>query len=348
MTKIFVGLSGGVDSAVAAKLLMDQGYEVAGIFIKIWQPEFTACTWEEDRLSAKRVAAALSIPFLEVDLSDEYKKDVVEDMVRSYARGITPNPDVLCNQYIKFGAFKGWAKKKGADFVATGHYARVVKNNSRFELYRGKDPSKDQVYFLYRLSEKDLSESLFPIGDYTKDEVRAIARKAGIPSANRPDSQGLCFVGEVSIGDFLGHYIPVVEGDVRNVSGDIIGKHEGSAQYTIGQRHGFTLREQDGSPHYVTAIDTQRNTITVSTDPHDAHTKSAVLQDVTWINEKPKEDTLYQAEVRYHQKPHPVYIRYMNNRQAKIEFEEPQIVSPGQSVVLYDGTQCIGGGVVNA
>ena len=225
MEKVFVGLSGGVDSAVAARLLLDQGYDVTGVFIKIWQPEFIECTWEQDRLSAKRVAAALGIPFREIDLSDEYKKQVIEDMIRGYESGRTPHPHVLFNRYIKFGAFRTWARTQGADRIATGHYARIVEHDSVFELHRGKDPAKDQAYFLTMLTQDDLRGSLFPVGEYTKTEIRAIAQHAGLPNATRPDSQGLCFVGDVSIGDFLNRFISLSRGRVFDMKGNHILNH---------------------------------------------------------------------------------------------------------------------------
>ena len=196
MNKVFVGLSGGVDSAVSAALLKEAGYEVTGVFIKIWQPEFIECTWKDDRLDAMRVCAALDIPFRELDLSEQYKKEVVEKMVADYARGVTPNPDVLCNAEIKFGAFAAWAKREGAASIATGHYAQKKDAVGHFELLRAHDTAKDQSYFLYRLTQADLSRALFPIGGMEKSEVRAQAKRFKLPVADKPDSQGLCFVGE--------------------------------------------------------------------------------------------------------------------------------------------------------
>lgn len=202
--KVFVALSGGVDSAVTAALLKERGYSVTGVFIKIWQPEFVECTWREDRLDAMRVAAALQIPFKEIDLSDVYKREVIDDMLKGYKNGITPNPDVLCNKYIKFGALWDWAKKNGADKLATGHHARVRETeDGAFELLRGVDDNKDQSYFLWQLTGDDLSHTLMPVGEMTKEEVRALARKYNLPVANKPDSQGLCFVGHIDMHDFL-------------------------------------------------------------------------------------------------------------------------------------------------
>jgi tRNA-specific 2-thiouridylase len=204
---VFVGLSGGVDSAVSAALLKDAGHSVVGVFIKIWQPEFLECTWAKDRLDAMRVAAALGIPFREVDLSQEYKRDVVGEMIRSYSAGETPNPDVTCNRAIKFGAFASWAHDQGADAVATGHYARVRKTFGEAQLLRGVDSAKDQSYFLYQLSSRDLLRVMFPVGEMKKDAVRAKARRFNLPVAAKADSQGLCFVGDVSMRDFLKRFI---------------------------------------------------------------------------------------------------------------------------------------------
>jgi tRNA-uridine 2-sulfurtransferase len=360
--KVFVGLSGGVDSAVAAKLLIDQGHDVTGVFIKIWQPEFLECTWEEDRISAKRVAASLGIRFLEVDFSDEYKKMVVEDMVSAYQKGITPNPDVLCNQHIKFGSFLKWAKSHGAEKIATGHYARLrlIASDARagaqsdiiqvypymdtpsqhYELHRGKDPKKDQSYFLYRLTQEDLQYTLFPVGDYTKKEIRNIAQKSGLPNADRPDSQGLCFVGDVSIGNFLSRFIALEPGKVLDFAGNVIGTHEGSTKYTIGQRHSFTISSKQ--PQYVVNINVLQNTITVSPDIHDAYKKSVLIDDVSWVGVEAQTNIGYEAEARYHQRP--FIVRLMES--GLVTFTEPQLVSPGQSLVFYDGNKCLGGGII--
>src|SRR3989344_860547 len=247
MSTVFVGLSGGVDSAVSAALLKEAGHSVVGAFIKIWRPEFIECPWQKERLDAMRVGAHLGIPFREIDLSDEYKKDVIDDMIANYTRGITPNPDVLCNRHIKFGAFKEWAHAGGADLVASGHYARIVKTGNRFQLHRGKDTHKDQSYFLWRLTEKDLETTLFPVGGFTKPEVRALAEKFGLPVATKKDSQGLCFVGEVTMRDFLARYIDLKQGKVLDEAGAVIGEHDGAALYTLGERHGFRIENASAS-----------------------------------------------------------------------------------------------------
>src|SRR3989344_2576606 len=255
MAVVFVGLSGGGGSAVSAGILKEQGYEVTGCFIKRWQPEFIECSWREDRLDAMRVAASLGIPFREIGLSDEYKEEVVDGMVADYARGTTPNPDVLCNTSIKFGHFMKWALAEGADYIATGHYARLRQGfggQARIELLRGADHNKDQSYFLWQLGQEELSRTLFPVGELTKHEVRALAKRFGLPNSGKPDSQGLCFVGDVSMEEFLARFIPLIPGSVVDVSGKTIGEHQGAALYTVGQRHGFSSSGSASMrPHYV-------------------------------------------------------------------------------------------------
>jgi tRNA-uridine 2-sulfurtransferase len=346
MKKVFVGLSGGVDSAVSAALLKERGYDVVGAFIKIWRPEFTECTWKEDRIDAMRVAAAVGIPFREIDLSDEYKKEVVDSMVRDYARGITPNPDVLCNLHIKFGSFFRWARENGADFVATGHYAQIVEKNGVFELHRGKDTGKDQSYFLHQLKGDDLAHVLFPVGDLEKPEVRRKAANFDLPVAARPDSQGLCFVGDISLGDFLSRFIPLKPGPVVDVSGAIVGQHEGAALYTIGQRHGFTSSNKEGEPYYVTRIDPASNTIFVSHNRDDAAVSEVRVRDMHWIGDSRLAPINVRAQTRYRDTPISVALTHKHDALV-VKFATPHIAAPGQSIVLYDGDQCLGGGTIS-
>lgn len=336
--KVFVGLSGGVDSAVSAALLKEAGHEVVGAFIKIWSPQFIECTWKEDRTDALRVCAALEIPFREIDLSQEYLREVVGDMVDSYKRGITPNPDVLCNRFIKFGSFAKWAFAEGAEGIATGHYAQVTKRGDRFSLMRAIDPAKDQTYFLYRLTQDDLAHTLFPIGGMQKAQVRAKARALDLPVSHKPDSQGLCFVGDVSIPEFLSRYIDLKKGPVVDTEGKVIGEHDGAALYTAGQRHG--LRTQ-GGPHYVVQTDIAANTVVVSREKSDAFSAAATLRDITWIGDSPKDGEALTAQARYHAEPASVRLHG-----ERIMFSEPELVSPGQSVVVYRDDECLGGGVV--
>lgn len=353
---VFVGLSGGVDSAVSAALLQEQGYDVVGAFIKIWQPEFTECTWREDRLDAIRVCAALDIPFREIDLSDAYKKDVVEEMLAAYTKGITPNPDVLCNRAIKFGAFLAWARGEGARSIATGHYARIKRDLTRFELLRASDASKDQSYFLYRLLQSDLHQTLFPIGGMTKAKVRAEAKRRALPVADKPDSQGLCFVGEISMRDFLARFIPLERGAIVDEAGTVVGEHEGAALYTLGQRHGLSTHGVP-DPYYVIGVDVPNNIVRVSHRRDAAACAAAVLESDTWVYRAPRSGTNVLAQARYHEPPVPARITKQEDRWV-VSFERPRIASPGQSLVLYlpaeasaratDGEVCIGGGMIAA
>ncbi len=353
MKKVFVGLSGGVDSAVSAALLKEQGFDVVGVFIKIWQPEFTECTWARDRLDAMRVCVALGIPFREIDLSREYKQEVVKRMINEYSLGITPNPDVLCNGRIKFGSFLKFAERKGADWIATGHYARIAQVKSQkpkaksLELLRGKDRGKDQSYFLYLLNQDDLARTLFPVGGLEKREVRELARKFNLPVAEKSDSQGLCFVGEVSMKDFLSRFIQLKKGAVLNIEGAVIGVHDGAPLYTIGQRHGFSVKQKNGNrePYYVAKIDARANTITVTTRLEDAMRTSATLNDVHWISESPSLPAEAMTQSRYRETPIKSSI-VKNGERIIVSFSEPHIASPGQSLVIYDGDRCLGGGII--
>ncbi len=287
--RVFVGLSGGVDSAVSAALLKSQGFDVTGVFIKAWSPPGFVCTWKEDRRSAMRAAAVLDIPFLTLDLEKEYKKDVVDYMIREYREGKTPNPDVMCNKEIKFGHFLKFALENGADYVATGHYARVhasqelrgegslKKSSGSFPsvgqtfienfsvlLLEGKDKNKDQSYFLWTLTQDQLKHTLFPIGHLEKSEVRKLAHKFGLPQETRKDSQGLCFLGKIDMKEFLKEYLDVKKGDVLNENGEVIGEHDGAELFTLGERHGFSIFKQTGEPMYVVSKDVEKNTITIA------------------------------------------------------------------------------------
>ncbi len=351
--RIFVGLSGGVDSAVSAALLKEQGYDVAGAFIKIWQPEFLECTWREDRLDAMRVCATLGIPFREIDLSNEYKQEVVDALVRDYARGVTPNPDVLCNLHIKFGSFAEWAKAEGAQGIATGHYARKREVGGHVELVRAHDLSKDQSYFLYRLGQLDLARTMFPVGGMLKSEVRVLAKKFNLPVAKKADSQGLCFVGEVSMAEFLKRFISVVPGPVL-CAGTVVGEHEGAPLYTIGQRHGFSAPQDSAShPYYVVGTDIAQNHVYVSARREDAERSTALLHDVHWVYREPKLPYTVHVQARYHEQGVGATLT-KEGSDFVATFEHPHIVSPGQSLVFYqqagtsdEGDVCLGGGVIS-
>lgn len=345
MARIFVGLSGGVDSAVSAALLQREGHEVVGAFIKIWNPDFLECSWKEDRIDAMRVCVHLGIPFREIDLSQEYMREVVGDMIDTYRAGRTPNPDVLCNRHVKFGAFEEWAFREGAERIATGHYARIDTargDASRKTLLRGSDAAKDQSYFLYRLSQDDLARTLFPVGHLRKPEVRALAEKLGLPVSKKPDSQGLCFAGDISIPEFLSRYIALQKGAVLDRRGATIGEHDGAALYTTGQRHGFRAP----GVQYVVRADTAANTITVSPDRADTLSRSCALRDIHWIGDAPRGGETLDAQTRYHA---PVAQATLTREAAggwHAAFAQPELLSPGQSVVFYRGDECCGGGVV--
>jgi len=342
--RVFVGLSGGVDSATSAALLKEEGYDVVGAFIKIWSPEFIECTWQEDRLDAMRACAALGIQFREIDLSEEYKGEVVQTMINDYERGITPNPDVLCNRSIKFGHFATWAFQNGADVIATGHYARIHKEGDRYELLRGSDSNKDQSYFLYRLGQENLSRILFPIGGYSKKEVRLLAKRFALLNAEKPDSQGLCFVGEVSMKDFLGRFITLRQGDVIDESGKVIGRHDGAALYTVGERHGFTSTGSEA--RYVVAVDISQNVLKVSSVRADASRRVVGISDMHWISEPIELPLTAEVQARYREKVFQATIK-MRGEEITATFDQPHIAAPGQSLVFYDGDRCLGGGIIN-
>lgn len=345
--KVFVGLSGGVDSSVAALRLMKSGYEVVGVFIKVWQPEFLRCDWEIERLDAMRVAASLGIPFLTCDAEAAYKKEVGDYFVNEYLSGRTPNPDVMCNRHVKFGAFWEFAKARGADFIATGHYARAIKTEDGYELHRGIDEGKDQTYFLWTLTAEDLKHTLFPIGDTPKEEVRQEAKKAGLTTAAKKDSQGICFLGHVDIPDFLSHFTKLEKGEVRDTSGKVVGEHKGALVYTHGQRHGFTLfGETDASPRYVVAKDLESNTIIVDDEPPISVENSTIeLEDLNLIGDLP-EDGLVDISFRYRQPPVSCRVIRRGDRLVVEFLEKADRPSPGQSAVLYKGQKCLGGGVI--
>jgi tRNA-specific 2-thiouridylase len=342
--RVFVGLSGGVDSSTTAALLKERGYDVTGVFIRIWRPEFLECTWKEDQLDAMRVAAFLGIPFREVDLSAEYERDVVQTMIRDYQAGITPNPDVLCNETVKFGAFLTWALEHGAERIATGHYARVAETADGHRLLRGLDETKDQSYFLYRLGQEELAHTLFPIGEFRKEDVRRMATHYELPVAQKPDSQGLCFVGDVSIPEFLQRFITVTSGDVLDTTGNRIGRHDGAAFYTVGQRHGFTVEGSRANvPQYVVRVDVQANTLTVSPDKADTLSHTTRIEAPHWIGKASENGARLVAHVRYHAPDAEATLSYDGNA-AVLAFDAPQVVSPGQAVVLYEDDICLGGG----
>lgn len=361
--KVFVGMSGGVDSSVSACLLKKAGFNVTGVFIKVWQPDWIECNWKEERLEAMRAAAHIGIPFVTLDLEKEYKKEVIDYMIAEYEAGRTPNPDVMCNRYVKFGAFWKWAKEKGADYVATGHYAiNKTEENGTFRLLAGRDTNKDQSYFLWTLNQKDLEHIMFPVGDMEKSEVRKLAKKFKLPNAEKKDSQGLCFIGKVDVKKFLSHYIKSQKGDVLDENGKVIGSHTGSIFFTIGERHGFSINDEikgsNDKPYYVISKDSIKNTLTVSTRENhisDSKKKKVSIKNVNWVNSSPminRADFLnsnfgLSARMRYRQSLQKIRIVSVNETEAVIEFEKMQdTITPGQSLVIYDGAECLGGGII--
>jgi tRNA-specific 2-thiouridylase len=353
---VFVGVSGGVDSSVSALLLKNQGYNVVGVFIRTWQPDFIECTWRDERRDAMRVCAHLDIPFLECDAEEAYKKGVAEYMIEEYKKGNTPNPDVMCNREVKFGVFWDFAKSHGADFIATGHYA--INNDG---LKKSKDASKDQSYFLWTLTQDDLSHTLFPIGHLKKTQVRKIAEKNGLPTATKKDSQGVCFLGPLDMKEFLSHYIKPKKGDVIDKDGKVIGTHDGAVFFTLGERHGFkiTTKNPDNKPFYVVEKNVKNNTITVSQEKDifsgprvktPAHSKISfscyTIQNTNWILGGPKENKKYKAQIRYHGEYLSCKVKIIDKDEAYVFFDKLPLTSKGQSIVIYDGDVCIGGGVV--
>ncbi len=347
---VFVGLSGGVDSSVAAARLRDAGYHVVGVFIKVWHPGFLHCNWEQERLDAMRVCAALSIPFLTCDASERYKTGVVDYLVTTYTEGQTPNPDVMCNKYIKFGAFLDFADAHGTDYIATGHYARHQDVDGTAHLLRGTDSTKDQSYFLWTLTQTQLARTLFPIGDTEKTDIRAEATRHNLPTAEKPDSQGVCFLGELDMKSFLMHFIPQNIGKVEDVSGAAVGEHDGAYFYTIGQRHGFRLDQSEptAAPYYIVAKDIKRNVLVVSHDKP-VLTESAAhrltLTDTNWIAAAPPPQV--QIQTRYRQTPVAATVAQTSATTATITPTAPlDAPAVGQSCVVYDGDTCLGGGVI--
>lgn len=346
---VFVGLSGGVDSSVAALRLINQGYNVVGVFIKVWHPDFMVCNWEQERLDAMRVAAHLGIPFLTCDAEAEYRDEVAHFFIAEYKAGRTPNPDVMCNQHVKFGAFLRFAQEKGADFIATGHYAQRLEPNHVPELHRGVDTNKDQTYFLWTLTPEQLQYSLFPVGDTPKEQIRQEAEAAGIPTATKKDSQGICFLGHVDIPDFLSHYIDLVPGAVLNESGEVIGEHKGALVYTTGQRHGFTLNTKDTNREvlFVTQRDVTNNTITVGPKQNLMSESKTVTLENTVVRHDLQLGQTIELQYRYRQAPFTATVATISPDSLGLELTtENETPAVGQSCVLYLGSLCLGGGII--
>ncbi len=342
--KVFVGLSGGVDSSVAAALLQQQSYDVTGVYMQNWTQDVAGveCPWKEDLASAKAVAAVLDIPLKTYDFQDQYKQKVVDYMVIEYQAGRTPNPDIMCNQEIKFKLFLDAAFADGADKIATGHYAQVLNGD---ELHSAIDTTKDQTYFLHRVSASALQKTLMPVGEYTKPKIRELAEEFGLPTANKPDSQGLCFVGEVGLRDFLRQYVSTFPGDIVDKRGKTLGTHEGAIFYTIGQRHG--LRVGGGKPFYVIRKNMRANTVTVTDDPSDLTLLSNQfdITDQHWINGSPHPGR-YHVRTRYRAPLIGCELTQSDDGFHINMDRTDRAITPGQSAVIYDGTRVVGGGII--
>ena len=370
-------MSGGVDSSVTAALLKEQGYSVVGVYMKNWTQDFpgTPCTWQEDFQDAKRVAVQLDIDFKVYDFQDQYRHKVVDYMVGEYKAGRTPNPDIMCNQEVKFKLFLDTALEDGADMIATGHYARIVKEGERGKgkgdgkpqtspltpnpspsvLCTAANAEKDQTYFLYRVTQEALGKSLMPIGDFkTKAEVRALAQKFGLATADKKDSQGICFVGKVGIKDFLlAELGPQPAGAIVGPDGKTLGEHDGAIFYTIGQRHGLDVG--GGLPYYVVGKDMAKNEVYVTTDLDDEKlwNDRLNLTDVHWINGTPDMGKTYQVRIRYRAPLISATLQLApsksKNGQTTLQValsDKTRAITPGQSTVIYDGDCVLGGGIV--
>ena len=346
---VFVGLSGGVDSSVAALRLIKQGYTVVGVFIKVWHPDFMICNWEAERLDAMRVAAHLGIPFLTCDAEETYRDEVARYFISEYEAGRTPNPDVLCNKEVKFGAFMRFAKAHGAHFIATGHYVKRVEGKYGPELHRGVDDNKDQSYFLWSLTNEQLEYSLFPVGDTDKEQIRKEAAAAKIPTAQKKDSQGVCFLGHIDIPEFLSHYIKLIPGNVLDTSGTVIGTHQSALVFTLGQRHGFTIHSHDTKrPHlYVVSKDISNNTITVAPDPVLILPTEGVSLFKTVLRSNVAIGESLTVQFRYRQKPIAVVCTDITSETLDIILKDgADQPASGQSCVLYRDNHCLGGGII--
>jgi tRNA-uridine 2-sulfurtransferase len=378
---VFVGMSGGVDSSVSAALLKKQGFDVVGVFIKTWHPDFIKCNEEEERRDAMRVATHLNVPFLTFDFEDVYKKEVADYMISEYKAGRTPNPDVMCNKEVKFGAFFKKAISMGADFVATGHYARTKNSKNsgvfalgdkrignprrfkflNFSLLKGVDPAKDQSYFLWTLKQKQLSKILFPVGHLNKTEVRKLAKKFKLPVAEKKDSQGICFLGAVDLKDFLKHYIKEKKGKVLNEKKEVIGFHNGVVFHTLGERHGFTITKKshnDGA-YYVVGKNIKKNILIVSNSPENCffsgpraktpdHSKKQfsgsqiILKETNWINKIPKENKTYTAQIRYHGEFLNCKIKIIGKTKAESpEHSRRAEISFQKPILVASGQSCV-------
>lgn len=354
--KIIVGMSGGVDSSVTALKLLEQGHQVTGLFMKNWEEDDGTeyCTAMEDLADAQQVSDNLGIELKTVNFASEYWDEVFEVFLSEFKAGRTPNPDILCNKHVKFKAFLNYAiEDLGADYIATGHYARVRENNGEYQLLKGLDPNKEQSYFLYTLGQKALSKTLFPIGDLHKPELRAMAKKAGFDNYKKKDSTGICFIGERKFTEFLQRYLPTQPGEMRTPEGQYIAKHQGLMYYTFGQRQGLGIggvKNAPDDPWYALDKDLENNILIVG-QGHDhpliLHNTLEASQ-LDWCNNKRLTEAIYcKAKTRYRQSDQACRLEPLENGRCKVIFEYSQrAITPGQSVVFYAGDVCLGGGII--
>jgi len=347
-------MSGGVDSAVAALLLKEQGHKVAGAYIRTWKNEeevFSDCPWQQEIEDARAVAEIIGIEFKVVNFIEEYRVRVVKYMVEGYRSGVTPNPDAMCNREMKFGAFLDYALSNDFEEVATGHYCRIKhEDEDRFQLLEGLDKNKDQSYFLALVRKGQLKRARFPIGELTKPQVRAIARKANLPNADKKDSQGICFLGKVRMADFLAEYIEDSPGEIVSNNGKVLGKHEGLHKFTIGQRRGIGIPSNtDHEAYVVVAKDSAKNRLVVDFDKPSSprlYTTSWSLRNLNFLHLRPEDGSILLARPRYRDPATPVTIALQDKDHASIDFKEPQrAIAPGQVCALYQGEKLLGGGI---
>jgi tRNA-specific 2-thiouridylase len=355
--KVIVGLSGGVDSAVTALLLQQKGANVQALHMTNWNDEDGYCGAAEDLQEAKKVCKSLSIPLHHVNFAKEYMDLVFKDFLHEYKIGRTPNPDILCNREIKFGVFKDYASRLGGDYIATGHYAKLRKSNNSVELVKAKDSNKDQTYFLHAVDSDAFKNTLFPLGDLTKEEVREIAKMNGLLNFNKKDSTGICFIGERPFQEFLKNYLPEKPGSIYDKTGNLMGQHNGLMYYTIGQRQGLNIggqKDGNGAPFYVIEKDIEKNNLIVAQgDDSNLYKQGVVINRFSWLgnaNNLVQRDKkfLCHGKIRYRQADQACEVHMLNNQKVKIIFKEKQrALATGQATVLYSNDRCLGGGFVD-